>query len=152
MAVSALANRAETLEAAVKAALIALGDGMDEESVHYVCFQNTLKFARKFPAYAIRCGAPVPNGFNEEFMTAELDIGIITSIDRDELRETLSTLVGKVETMIDAANADVNTWSTTYLPTGWHLNAFMQTDAGTPFVEDKYSLFPLAYEMEVCIP
>ncbi len=152
MSMDALSNTSATMEQAIRAALIAQGEHMDEASVQYIGFQVFETLERKLP-YQIQLQASpdIPAGFKDPQRSMGVSIAVVTYQDDDESMARLSYLYGKVRKMIAEANADPATWLATYLPATWHFGGLV-VDGGDVYVETRTAAIMINVTAEICVP
>lgn len=147
-------NLSKTMETALKAAWIAAG--ITKTDAFYNAFQVPEKDAkgivsRRFPQIKYACAPDVPRGHNEPFRQIATACGIITVAADDPERLIIAGLYEKARTMVDTANSDVNSWSTTYLATGIHLTAIVLDSANPPYFDEEWCIIEMPFTVEVCV-
>jgi hypothetical protein len=151
-------NVTKSIEEAIKTSLIAGGasGGIPAVNVFYNLFMDaTHTHAAAFPQIEITASPDVPDGQEIDKVSnlrrVSVSILILTKAPDDPTHETIVSLYERVRSALDDANKDLDTWSSTNLPSGWFANCVLVQDAPEPYFDSDIQIIGLPVMVEVCV-
>ena len=147
-------NVSKRYEIALKAAMVAAG--LKKSDIFFNAFQvpevNAKgKPARWFPQIQYAVSPDTPTGHNAPFRSMSVSFAIITHSTDDPKREKISGYYEKLRAMIDAANTDPDTWTSTYLTAGHKLESMTIEEAAPPYFDEDWAIVEIPIRLEVCV-
>ena len=151
-------NVSQSIETALKNAMIAGGSSgaIAVADVFFNCFQDTdHEHDASFPQIEIIAAPDVPDGQEvakvSPLRRVVVGVYIYTQTPDDKSHAVIVSLYDRVRSALDDANKALDTWSTTYLPSGWYANCVLVQDSQEPYFDDDLQAIALSVLVEVCV-
>ena len=151
-------NVSKEIEEALEACIIAGGDSgaVSEDDCTFELFQDTdHEHPAIYPMIAITAAPDVPDGQDTGGVSilrrVACTIVVITATPDDPTRTMLVSLYDRMRSAVDEANEALDTFSSSYLPTGWFCNGVLVQDSAEPYFDEDLQIFAVGVMVEVCV-